>query len=484
MIEVIYKEEKTENDTEERLFSIPRNIRQIGFTGGNSRIYIEDYVYTFLGRLAGGENRKESGTAAVFTGEIKWNDGITYVFIRGAIMLDDSQVTAEHIDFSEEVWAKIQEQQSHYFTDQEIVGWFFARPQLYLETNELLTKIHLRYFGGEKVLMLMEPIEREDAFFCYENGYLTRQRGYYIYYEKNTQMQDYMIEKNKEFSSETTENAEDEAVQSFRKIINKKKEKTEENLPQEQEKPSVFSYAATACLILAIFATGAGIYRNYRSYVQKQAEATVSVISDKADADELSENVSPTAAAENQEWEATVSPAPAFYDSQEQQESLENQENEQAQAEQGAETSELARKEPQDYTQSQTVAAEEDYTTQQEEKWTTEDQTGGGNGSQDQVILDETGEEVQDENTVNVESDERKAKRRTETEAAGTLAENQTQETSSDKVHETYMIKPGDTLYEISLSHYGNMDAIAEICSLNNLTENQVIYPGQVIVLP
>ena len=208
------------------------------------------------------------------------------------------------------------------------------------------------------------------------------------------------------------------------------------------------------------------------------------MISDKADADELSENVSPTAAAENQEWEATVSPAPAFYDSQEQQESLENQENEQAQAEQGAETSELARKEPQDYTQSQTVAAEEDYTTQQEEKWTTEDQTGGGNGSQDQVILDETGEEVQDENTVNVESDERKAKRRTETEAAGTLAENQTQETSSDKVHETYMIKPGDTLYEISLSHYGNMDAIAEICSLNNLTENQVIYPGQVIVLP
>ena len=155
MIEVIYKEEKTENDTEERLFSIPRNIRQIGFSGGNSRIYIEDYVYTFLGRLAGGESRKESGTAAVFTGEIKWNDGITYVFIRGAIMLDDSQVTAEHIDFSEEVWAKIQEQQSHYFTDQEIVGWFFARPQLYLETNELLTKIHLRYFGGEKVLMLM-----------------------------------------------------------------------------------------------------------------------------------------------------------------------------------------------------------------------------------------------------------------------------------------------------------------------------------------
>lgn len=474
MIEVIYKEEKTENDTGERLFSIPRNIRQIGFTGGNSRIYIEDYVYTFLGRLAGGENRKESGTSAVFTGEIKWNDGITYVFIRGAIMLEEALVTAEHIDFSEEVWAKIQEQQSHYFTGQEIVGWFFARPQLYLETNDLLTKVHMRYFGGEKVLMLMEPIEREDAFFCYENGYLTRQRGYYIYYEKNIQMQDYMIEKNKELSSETTEKPEDEAVQSFRKIINKKKEKTEENLPQEQEKPSVFSYAATACLILAILVTGAGIYRNYRNYTQKQDEVTVSVISDKATTSDTSENVSPTVAAENQNREITVSPAPAFSDDKEQQEALASQESglDQVETDQSAEAPAQAGDELQDYTQSQTAVTEKK-------------QLPLENASQDQVISDETEEKPQTETTANVEADERKAKRRAEAEGvSGTLAENQTQETLSDKVHETYMIKPGDTLYEISLSHYGNMDAIAEICSLNNLTENQVIYPGQVIVLP
>ena len=55
---------------------------------------------------------------------------------------------------------------------------------------------------------------------------------------------------------------------------------------------------------------------------------------------------------------------------------------------------------------------------------------------------------------------------------------------SSDSAYETYIIKPGDTLYQISISHYGNMDAISEICRLNNLKENQVIYPGQMIVLP
>ena len=52
MIEVIYKEEKQEAKNGENLFNLPRNIRQVGLTTGNMRIYIEDYVYTFLTRLA------------------------------------------------------------------------------------------------------------------------------------------------------------------------------------------------------------------------------------------------------------------------------------------------------------------------------------------------------------------------------------------------------------------------------------------------
>ena len=51
MIEVIYKEEKQEAKNGENLFNLPRNIRQVGLTTGNMRIYIEDYVYTFLTRL-------------------------------------------------------------------------------------------------------------------------------------------------------------------------------------------------------------------------------------------------------------------------------------------------------------------------------------------------------------------------------------------------------------------------------------------------
>ena len=93
----------------------------------------------------------------------------------------------------------------------------------------------------------------------------------------------------------------------------------------------------------------------------------------------------------------------------------------------------------------------------------------------------EPAETVDQTETFSQEADERKIKKQS------TNAEKQTDssvQTSSDGIYETYVIKPGDTLYQISISHYGNMDAIPEICRLNNLEENQVIYPGQMIVLP
>lgn len=66
MIEVIYKDEKQEAKGNESIFSVPKNIRQIGQANDDYRIYMEDYVYTFLGREAGagdvnGEEKKMSG---------------------------------------------------------------------------------------------------------------------------------------------------------------------------------------------------------------------------------------------------------------------------------------------------------------------------------------------------------------------------------------------------------------------------------------
>ena len=466
MIEVIYKEEKQEAKNGENLFNLPRNIRQVGLTTGNMRIYMEDYVYTFLTRLARNEisSQKEQGSVAVFTGETKWNDGITYLFIRGALVVEDMEAAADHIDFSEKVWAKIQEDQARYFPGQEITGWFFSRPQMYMETDELLTRIHLRYFGGEKVLMLMEPAEKEEAFFFYENGLMIRQRGYYIYYEKNPLMQEYMIEKNKEFAPEITETVPDEAVVSFRKIIKnkktKKEEKTEEKPQEELEHTSVFSYAATACLVLAVLAVGAGFYRNYMGLTDlSRREATVTVTSDEI----------------VQEEEKVTPPITWIEEKQIQDETAESQPTatpqiSEAENEGANDITEAPQEEKTVSTDAETADAAIQETENSDQQGKLNAEYSAGTAATENTQMAEN-TQVLEEQQFSQEADDRKIKKQ-ETAA------------SSGRVYENYMIKPGDTLYQISISHYGSTDAIAEICRLNNLTENQVIYPGQMIVLP
>ena len=81
------------------------------------------------------------------------------------------------------------------------MGWFFSQPQLLLKVSEVMLKVHMKHFGGEKVLMLMEPQEREDAFFRYENNEMVRLGGYYLYYEKKSRYADvYDRQKMKNFS--------------------------------------------------------------------------------------------------------------------------------------------------------------------------------------------------------------------------------------------------------------------------------------------
>ena len=64
--------------------------------------------------------------------------------------------------------------------------------------------------------------------------------------------------------------------------------------------------------------------------------------------------------------------------------------------------------------------------------------------------------------------------------------EKKTEETSvaAGNPGETYVIRPGDTLYQISLNRYGTVAAMEQICALNGISANEIIYPGQVIVLP
>ena len=63
-------------------------------------------------------------------------------------------------------------------------------------------------------------------------------------------------------------------------------------------------------------------------------------------------------------------------------------------------------------------------------------------------------------------------------------AQKENEDAASRAAHESYVIQPGDTLFQISMDRYGSVEAIAQICALNGITADQIIYPGEVIVLP
>ena len=426
MIEVIYKDEKQTAKGNEESFNLPKNIRQIGIPNEKYRIYIEDYVYTFLKKIAEKAEEEEKGAAAVFTGEIKWNSGTGYLFIRGALTAEAGEISAEHVEFSDLTWQKLHEETEHYFAGQEIIGWFLTQKSLQMEVTEGVQRIHMKLFGGEKALMLMDPVEKEEAFFCYDNGRLLRQSGYYIYYEKNTQMQNYMLEKNPEIQEESQETVQDDAVRAFRSLIQKKKKEEPE---ETEEKTSVFSYAATACIVLALAVVGVRFYRNYQVGQNIEGETRT------ASADIM------------QETEITQIPA--------------------ASVQQVTPTS-----------------------------WAELTESPKITPTAEPTLIPTVTISAEEAQIYKEESDTRKAQRRiqqkkqneeesTGQDNSGQASSDQDSETTSAmQTRGSYTIRPGDTLYQISIENYGTMDKVTDICRANGISENEIIYPGQIIVLP
>ena len=381
MIEIVYEKEKQKPEGNEEFFRIPNNIRQIGEVGGTQKIYIEDYAYTYLCRIASENSGR--GISAILLGQSNWRDGTSYLFIKSAIVLTDMEINEEHLVFTQEIWNHVYEKNKEYFQDQEIVGWFLSIPGCSMEINQIICQTHLNHFGGnDKILFVMEPLEKEEAFYRYEDGKMIRQTGFYVYYEKNEAMRNYLVSQN-EKSEKKSEEVDDAAVHTFRKKIEKK-------TGQEQKKAGFPLFkTASVCAAAAILAVGVLYLNDY-----KKLKGTEAVLADL-------EN---TRQEENKEAVTPVNAPSAKKDQKEEKQ-------------------------------------EEQIAEKVEDK-------------------DRNQQEVQNQTEPEKEA------------AADTPA------------HQSYTIQPGDTMTRISVKNYGTIKKIKEICELNNMSETDTIYPGQIILLP
>ena len=118
MIEIVYKENKEQANGNEGYFHLPKNIRQVGDTNGRERIYLEDYVGTFLKKYFSAPE----GRAAMLFGEFKWADGISYFFIRSAAAIHTMEPAPDHLVFDDAVWTEVHDVMEKYFKNQQILG--------------------------------------------------------------------------------------------------------------------------------------------------------------------------------------------------------------------------------------------------------------------------------------------------------------------------------------------------------------------------
>ena len=191
---VVQKEEEEKAEEGNLLFKLPKHIKQMGRGGNCPEIYIEDYAEGYLRRLAGSDYTE--CRVAVLVGEFVKSEGKRFVFIRGAIEAED--VMEENVPkFTSEAWASVYEKIKRYFPRYEAVGWFLGGPEFLTEVNDTIRQTHLDWFGGrDRVLYRVDPVEKEASFYLYDKGELKQWPGYCIYYERNEEMQDYLVSGN------------------------------------------------------------------------------------------------------------------------------------------------------------------------------------------------------------------------------------------------------------------------------------------------
>ncbi len=143
---------------------LPKNVTQIGETNPHCKIYVEDYVISYIKQL--NQFARDKGMAVALYGVRKEEAGVTYLFFYGAGRLNFLQKECRHL--SQAVTQEAEKQRRRYFPDYAFLGY--------------------RMLDGEMV----------EGFHVYEQGVCRYIAGYAQFYEKNDSMLAYMVDQRQE----------------------------------------------------------------------------------------------------------------------------------------------------------------------------------------------------------------------------------------------------------------------------------------------
>ena len=242
---------------------LPRNIRQIGEKEDTTRLYVEDYVNTYLkGLLPATEEQLRVG---LLLGNVEVREGVPFLFLDGAMELEELSATIGNVEFTEAIWKKAYQDIEQMFPKRTIQGWFLCGAKGSQLKSVDYWKVHGQHFAGKYKLMYLNSGEEgeEEVYIAGEDG-LNRLKGYCIYYERNQMMQDYMILRNDAKRIEA--GVHDRVTRDF-------KDRMAERKGQIQSQRSTVRMLTGVCgaLSLAVLAGGIVMFNNYSQMRQMES---------------------------------------------------------------------------------------------------------------------------------------------------------------------------------------------------------------------
>ena len=373
---------------------LPKNVRQIGNVSDEPKIYVEDYVDTYLNQFK--DKAKEEPVGIALAGEILVLEGQPVVYISGAFRLAEVEVRGKEISLKEETVKQMETDRKKYFPETEIVGWGLIEDGKPMGRSREVGRIHSKYFSKDQsVFIWKDSLDGEEVFYAFKYGELMQMGGHYVFYEKNPAMQNYMISTRKKIGVTPSEVVEDRAAKDFRSVVRERMD------AKSDRQNSRLIYITSALLVVVVLVIGVSTMNNY-----DKMEAVQSSL------ESLSQSVN--------------SP------------------------------------------ESQTETVTEDEGDDEEE----------GAAAKDQVETGET-ESVQEASgdTASDSSGEG------DTDDTGAVMTADPSEIDLDE-DDYYVVQKGDTLDTISMKVYGDAAHVDAICRMNGLSDGNLIYIGQKLLLP
>ena len=274
MIEMIYKGEKQDG---QEVIVLPKNVRQVGEVQKDRKVYIEDYVVTYMKQKI--TENKNLGCILVLMGRKEYTPDTMYMFVDGAFAVDYRETGPDYI-FGDKIWEEVYETIKKYFISSEMVGWVIYDDDL--SEDKLLKAQHKNFPAEDMLLLKQESYEDDSMYYLYREGCLQPLHGFFVYYEKNEVMQEFMVEHMRTASAQEEKwiRQKEAPVVRYRSRMKDRRQHTENN------RANTFLYAVSSVLVLLIILVGISMVNNYEKLLDMRASLENMVSVDEESASE------------------------------------------------------------------------------------------------------------------------------------------------------------------------------------------------------